>query len=173
MVVCMSRIPNYCFEATCGDRVAISIEGRRRPVACRLKRSSKVETSCFIPWLRPGASGAIEVKLDDGRLLPLAQIIAMAQLTTRVAQRCGEPRCANPDHLVPQHAGTATEKRIQSQAGDAETLEAELEKVEEELAKLQAERQLLLAELGRPELAATEILQLKLRRIRNELLKPA
>ena len=160
MVVCMSRIPNYCFEATCGDRVAISIEGRRRPVACRLKRSSKVETSCFIPWLRPGASGAIEVKLDDGRLLPLAQIIAMAQLTTRVAQRCGEPRCANPDHLVPQHAGTATEKRIQSQ-------------VEEELAKLQAERQLLLAELGRPELAATEILQLKLRRIRNELLKPA
>ena len=169
----MSRLPNYCFEATREDRVAVAIEGRRRPVACRLKRSSKAETSCFIPWLRPGAAGAIEVKLDDGRRLPLAQIIAMTQLTTSVAKRCGEPRCANPDHLVPQHVGTATEKRIQSLAGDAERLEAELEKVEDELARLQEERQLLLAELGRPELAATEILQLKLRRIRKQLMKPA
>ncbi len=52
-------------------------------------------------------------------------------------------------------------------------LEAELEKVEDELDRLQEERQLLLAELGRPELAATEILQLKLRRIRKQLMKPA
>ena len=124
------------FEATRGDRVAVSIEGRRRPVACRLKKSSKVETSCLIPWLRPGA---IEVKLDDGRILPLAQIIAMTQLTTSVAQRCGEPRCANPDHLVPLHVSTATEKRIQSAAGDDERLEAELETVEDELARLQQE----------------------------------
>ncbi len=169
----MSCLPSYSFEATRGDRVAVSIEGRRRPVACRLKKSSKVETSCLIPWLRPGAAGAIEVKLDDGRILPLAQIIAMTQLTTSVAQRCGEPRCANPDHLVPLHVSTATEKRIQSAAGDDERLEAELETVEDELARLQQERQLLLADLGRPELAATEILQLKLRRISQQLLKPA
>ena len=172
-MVCMSRLPNYCFEATREDRVAVSIDGRRRPVACRLKSNRKVETACFIPWLRPRAGGVVEVKLDDGRFLPLAQIIAMAQQTTSVLQRCGEPRCVNPDHLVPQHIGTATEKRIQSLAGDPAKLEAELQKVENELARLQEERHLFLAELGRPELSATEILQLKLRRISDQLTKPA
>ena len=53
MVVCMSRLPNYSFEATREDRVAVTIVGRRRAVACRLKSNGKVETACFIPWLRP------------------------------------------------------------------------------------------------------------------------
>lgn len=162
-------LPEYNFEPSRDDRLSLYIQGRKKPLACRLRKSERLGTTCFITWLRPDALGRVQLKLGDGRELPLSRIIAIASERTVVQHRCGEPRCVNPDHLALSHEKTFSEERVEEIESWPGGPERALERIERQIADLQEERQLILADLGRAELSPLEIVRLKLKRIAQHI----